>query len=307
VPLSRWAIISFAFPLVLLVGCGSAKSNAAPVSGLDVITVAGTVSDPVVNFKAPLSVTATTIKVITVGKGATLSSMNVATLNYVLFNGANGRQMDTTFGTGTVGMNLGSATLFPGLKTSLIGRKIGSRLLVAIPPGDAFSGHGDSNGFGPGDTLIYFMDLVSADLPLTAATGTVVPPVPGLPTAIVNGAQPAQITVPKTAAPARLVVQPLIRGAGAVVKKGNSIKVSYTGVVWRNGKRFVASADHGGPRKVVLGRENPAWEKGLVGQTVGSRILLVVPPSEGFGAKGFPPEIGPKDTLVFVIDILAVN
>jgi peptidylprolyl isomerase len=169
---------------------------------------------------------------------------------------------------------------------------------VAIPPADAFSGRGDSIGFGPGDTLIYFLDLISADLPLTVATGTAVPPVPGLPTAIVEGAQPAQINVPKTAAPARLVVHPMIKGAGAVVKDGNSIKLSYTGVLWRNGERIGASVDLGGPRKVVIGRGNviPAWDKGLVGQTVGSRILLVVPPDEGFGAKGVPPQVGPKDT-----------
>jgi peptidylprolyl isomerase len=125
----------------------------------------------------------------------------------------------------------------------------------------------------------------------------------------VDGAQPAQITVPKTAAPTRLVVQPMIKGAGAVVKDGNSIKLSYTEVLWRNGESFGASLTFGGARKVVIGRGNviPAWDKGLVGQTVGSRILLVVPPAEGFGTKGVPPQVGPTDTTVFVIDILAVN
>jgi peptidylprolyl isomerase len=68
------------------------------------------------------------------------------------------------------------------------------------------------------------------------------------------------------------------------------------------------SADSGGPKKTLIGRGKviPAWDKGLVGQTVGSRILFVVPPVDGFGAKGLPPEIGGKGTLVFVIGILAV-
>jgi len=58
----------------------------------------------------------------------------------------------------------------------------------------------------------------------------------------------------------------------------------------------------------------PGWDKGLVGQTVGSRILLVVPPADGYGAKGSPPiggegspPIGAKDTMVFVVDILAAT
>jgi peptidylprolyl isomerase len=310
VRLSRLTVLAVAvLPLALLAGCGSANGQAAPANVLDVIAVGGARETPVVSFKAPFRVAVTTSKVITVGKGATLSSTNLATLNYVLFNGENGRQVDTTFGTGTVSMNLGSATLFPGLKKTLIGAKIGSRLLVAIPPADAFSGHGDSAGFGPEDTLVYFLDLVSAGVPLSAATGTAVPPVPGLPTAIVEGGQPARITVPKTVAPTRLIVQPLIKGGGAVVKKGNSIKLSYTGVLWRNGERFGASVDLGGPRNTVIGRGNviSGWDRGLVGQTVGSRILLVVPPADGFGAKGVPPQIGAQDTLVFVIDILAVN
>ena len=131
---------------------------------------------------------------------------------------------------------------------------------------------------------------------------------PGLPTVVVDGAKAAQITVPKTAAPTKLIVQPLIKGAGVVVKAGQSIKVNYTGVLWKNGKKFDASADHGSSFDTVIGAGNviTGWDKGLVGQTVGSRVLLVVPPSDGYGAKGSPPLVGPKDTMVFVIDILAV-
>jgi len=51
----------------------------------------------------------------------------------------------------------------------------------------------------------------------------------------------------------------------------------------------------------------PGWEKGLLGQTVGSRILLVVPPDDGYGRAGKPPTIGATDTMVFVVDILDVN
>jgi len=38
---------------------------------------------------------------------------------------------------------------------------------------------------------------------------------------------------------------------------------------------------------------------------VGSRILLVLPPADGYGAQGNPPKIAGDDTLVFVVDILA--
>lgn len=319
VRLSRLMIVSCSvITLVLLTACGSASTatktttttTATPGNTLDAITVGDADAVPTATFKTtPLKVTVTTTKVITAGKGAILSKANVVNLNYVLFNGKDGKQMDTTLASGTVGMELGSATLFPGLRKSLIGRRIGSRLLVAIPPVDAYGVEGKAElGFGPTDTLVYLMDLVSAGVPLTSASGAEVPPVSGLPTALVDGADPARITVPKTAAPTKLVVQPLIKGAGEVVRAGQRIKITYTGVLWRNGARISASADTGGPKKTVIGRGNviPAWDKSLVGQTVGSRILLVVPPVDGFGAKGLPPEINGTDTLVFVIDILAV-
>jgi peptidylprolyl isomerase len=310
VRLSRLRILSAAvIPLVFLSACGSGKTD-AQASALDGVAVGGTTKAPTLTLKAkPLSVKATTTKVVTAGSGAKLTKANAITFNYVLVNGKDGKQVESSFGKQVAGMDLSSASLLPGLSKGLAGQKIGSRLLVAIPPVDAFGAQGNAQaGFGPTDTVVFLIDLVSATTPLTTATGAVVPPKAGLPTVKVAGAGAATVVVPKTAAPTKLIVQPLIKGTGPAVKAGQNIKVNYTGVLWKNGKKFDASADHGssfdtpiGAGKVIIG-----WDKGLVGQTVGSRVLLVVPPAEGYGAKGSPPLIGPKDTLVFVVDILAI-
>jgi peptidylprolyl isomerase len=295
-------------PLVFLAACGSETKK--PANALDVVTVGGTAKAPTVSFKTkPLTVKATTTKVVTEGKGAKLTKANAITFNYVLVNGKDAKQIESSFGKQTAGMDLSSASLLPGLSKGLTGQKVGSRLLVAIPPADAFGAQGNAQaGFGPTDTVLFLIDLVAASTPLTTAKGVAVPPKAGLPTAKVDGAKPAVIVVPKTAAPAKLVVQPLIKGAGPVVKTGQNIKVAYTGVLWKNGKKFDASADHGSAfdTQIGAGKVITGWDKGLVGQTVGSRIMLVVPPAEGYGAKGSPPLIGAKDTLVFVVDILAI-
>jgi peptidylprolyl isomerase len=311
VRLSRLRAVSAAvIPLVFLAACGSGKAG-TPANALDAITVGGTNAAPTVTFKTkPLSVKVTTTKVITAGKGAKLSKDNSILFNYVLFNGKDGKQIESSFGKATAGLDLSSTSLLPGLSKGLTGQQIGTRLLVAIPPVDAFGTTGNAQaGFGPTDTVVFFIDVVSATTPLKTATGAVVPPKAGLPTVTVDGAKAATITVPKTAAPSTLVVQPLIKGSGAVVKAGQTIKVNYTGVLWKDGKKFDASADHGSAFDTAIGKGQviTGWDKGLVGQTVGSRILLVVPPAEGYGAKGSPPLIGPKDTLVFVIDILAAS
>jgi peptidylprolyl isomerase len=310
VRLSRLRIVSATvIPLVFLAACGS-SADAKPANALDVITVGGTTKAPTMAFKTkPLSVKATTTKVVTAGTGAKLSKANAIMFNYVLVNGKNGKQVETSFGKQTAGMDLSSASLLPGLSKGLVGQKVGSRLLVAIPPVDAFGAQGNAQaGFGASDTILFLIDLVSATTPLATATGVAVPPKAGLPTATVAGAKAALITVPKTAPPTKLVVQPLIKGSGSVVKAGQNIKVNYTGALWKNGKKFDASADHGSSfdTQIGAGKVITGWDKGLVGQTVGSRVLLVVPPAEGYGAKGSPPLIGAKDTLVFVVDILAV-
>jgi peptidylprolyl isomerase len=297
-------------PLVLLGGaCGSNKADTKKASALDVITVGGTATKPTLTLKTkPLSVTATTTKVITAGKGAKVSKANSVVVNYALFNGKDGKEIESSFGKKSVGMDLSSAQLMPGLGKGLAGQQVGSRVLVAIPPADAFGPKGNAQiGFGPTDNAVFIIDLVSVSTPLTSATGTAVPPKAGLPTATVVGAKPAQIKVPKTAPPTKLIVQPLIKGAGPAVKAGQTIKVNYTGVLWKNGKMFDASGNRGTPLDIPIGAGQviPGWDKGLVGQTIGSRVLLVVPPAEGYGAKGSPPLIGAKDTLVFVVDILA--
>ena len=312
VRLSRLRVLSAAvIPLVFLAACGSAKSDAKAASVLDVITVGGTDTAPTVTFKTkPMTVKTTTTKVVTAGKGAKVTKANSIMFNYALFNGKDGKQVDSSFGKKTAGMDLSTASVLPGLVKGLTGQQVGSRLLVAIPPVDAFGAQGNAQaGFGPTDSVIFLIDLVSASTPPTTATGTAVAPKAGLPTVTVDGAKAAQITVPKTAAPTQLIIQPLIKGAGPVVKAGQTIKVNYTGVLWKDGKKFDASGDRGAPVDFPIGAGQviKGWDKGLVGATVGSRILLVVPPADGYGAEGKAPTIGAKDTLVFVVDILAAT
>jgi peptidylprolyl isomerase len=311
VRLSRFLAVSAAIiPMVLLGACGSDEKAAKP-SVLDVVTVAGTPKAPTLTLDTkPLSVKGTTTKVITAGKGAKVSKANSIMVNYAMFNGKDGKQIESSFGKKTVGMDLSSPQLMPGLTKGLIGQNVGSRVLLAIPPADAFGAQGNEKlGFGPTDSALFVIDMVSASTPLPSATGAAVPPKAGLPTATVDGVKAAQITVPKTAPPTTLVVQPLIKGAGAAVKAGQIIKVNYTGVLWKDGKKFDASGDRGAPLDIPIGAGQviTGWDKGLVGQTIGSRVLLVVPPADGYGAKGSPPAIGPTDTLVFVVDILAAT
>ena len=298
--------------LAVLGGCGGSSTPAtgSAAGALDGVTVSGTQAAPSLTFATtPLTVSATTTKVVKAGSGAALSTANSILFNYALFNARDGKQIETSYGKGTVPLDLSSTTMITGLSKGLIGQHVGSRLVIAIPPADAFGTQGNSQtSIGPTDTIVFLIDVLSATTPLTTATGVVVPPKPGLPTVSVGSDKIAKVQIPSTPPPTSLVVQLLIKGAGAVVQSGQTIKATYTGVLWKDGKKFDASADHGAPVdfQIGAGKVIKGWDKGLVGQTVGSRVLLIVPPADGYGAKGSAP-IGPTDTMVFVVDILAVS
>ena len=98
----------------------------------------------------------------------------------------------------------------------------------------------------------------------------------------------------------------LTEGTGAAVKSGQTIKVHYVGQIWKTGKQFDASWDRNTPIDFGIGTGQviKGWDEGLVGQKIGSRVLLVIPPDKGYGSAGRPPQILGTDTMVFVVDIL---
>jgi len=118
--------------------------------------------------------------------------------------------------------------------------------------------------------------------------------------------QVPKITFPKGTAPTTFKVTYLHRGSGAKIAAGNLAVVNYLGQVW-GGKVFDSSFS----RKqlssfpIGVGQVIPGWDKGLVGVPVGSRVELIVPPADGYGATGNASAgITGKDTLVFVIDLV---
>lgn len=120
---------------------------------------------------------------------------------------------------------------------------------------------------------------------------------------------PTGVTVPKGEdAPTKLTSQPLIRGEGEKVSSKNTIDFHYVAVNWRTGKEFDSSWKRGQPQSLPLAQTPvKGLSEGLVGQTVGSRVLLVLPPDKGFGQDLPQTDVKKTDTLVFVIDILGAK
>jgi FKBP-type peptidyl-prolyl cis-trans isomerase len=197
--------------------------------------------------------------------------------------------------------------LVPAFDQSVVGKKVGSRVLVVAPPAAAFGTQGNTSlGINPGDTVVFVLDITQ-DVPQDSTiAGTITQPPPTLPQVKDNGKAAPTITIPAGQAPPTDLQQSvLVKGDGKQVQSGQTLVVQYTGVLWSNGQQFDSSWNHGGAQALQVGTGSliKGWDQGLVGQTVGSRVLLVVPPSLGYGDKA-QSAVPANSTLVFVIDIL---
>lgn len=117
------------------------------------------------------------------------------------------------------------------------------------------------------------------------------------------------MSFPDADAPAGLQVEVLREGTGTTVEARKEIVVNYLGQTWA-GNVFDNSYDRGQPLSfpIGVGMVISGWDQGLVGQRVGSRVLLSIPPEFGYGSRGVPQAgIGGEDTLVFVVDIIDVR
>lgn len=118
-----------------------------------------------------------------------------------------------------------------------------------------------------------------------------------------------KVRVPQGPAPKHLVKKELIEGSGREAKSGDEVTVQYVGVGYKSKEQFDASWDRGEPFPFTLGSGQviPGWEQGVEGMKVGGRRELIIPPELAYGQAGSPPAIGPNETLVFVIDLLAAK
>ena len=285
-------------------------NNPEDLKVLDGITVTG--DDPAVTPKVtiaapPVNVSATAVRTLKEGAGEESAAGSKVTVRQALFLGKDGKQLQSDFESKeTPTFILQGNDTIPGLLTALTGVKPGSRILFAIPPAEAFGSNGRAAaGIGATDDLVVVADILAVGKVLQQAEGTPVAPVEGQPTVAFDPASGPTITVPKTAAPSALVVQNLVDGNGPEVKSGQTITVHYTGALWSDGSVFDSSWTRKSPATFGIGTGNviPGWDKGLVGKKVGSRVLLVVPPTDGYADQA-QAKIPANSTLVFVVDIL---
>ena len=116
------------------------------------------------------------------------------------------------------------------------------------------------------------------------------------------------ITVPQGPAPDELLIEDLIVGEGEEATAGVQVSVDYAGISWSNGREFDASwGKQHFSFGLGAGQVIPGWDQGVQGMKVGGRRRLTIPPGMAYGASGAGGVIAPNETLIFVVDLRAIQ
>ena len=300
-PTSSASASTSATPSASATPTATPTATVATVDSLDGIKVTGKrLAKPTVSFKAPLAIDKTRVEVLEAGSGPGALADGNVTVHYYGVDGRTGKEFDESFSDGAP-VTFSLAQVVPGFTKGLTGQKAGSRVLIAMPGADGYdSGGGNPEaGIEVGDTLIFVVDVISVSV--AAPSGKVITPPAGLPT-VTAGSDKPTVTIPSGNPPARMVNQPLIEGTGAKVAEDDTITARYVGFSWKTGKLIDDGFDT--PTSGALTDLIPGWQTGLLGKRVGSRVLLVLPPADGFPQGSNNPPVEAGDTVVYVIDLL---
>lgn len=314
---------------IVLTGCtgvttgkpsASAKPTAIPTvsaacvsngSASDSVQVSGDFNTtPNVSIAAPLKVSSTQRTVVIEGTGDKAAPGSIVNVSFTLYNGTTGKTVTSTgYGAGrTSPITVDASQVITGLAKTLNCAQAGTRVVGVVPASEAFGSAGSSQlGIPANQVIVIIADVVS--LVPTKAEGDAVAPPAGLPTVTVAANGKPTLKVPAGFKPAATTqIATLIKGAGAVVGPTDSVVIQYQGTDLATGKIFDqtwgASPYSGAVNGFVAGFTNA-----IVGQTVGSQVLVLIAPADGYGPQGGNASagIGKDDTIAFVIDILTAE
>jgi peptidylprolyl isomerase len=276
-------------------------------SASSVVTAAGPFdTEPTIDFPTPITSKTTQKTTLIKGKGAPLTAGQPVLFEATLLNGADGKVLDKTGYTKDSHnlITLGQPDL-AALSTGLECSRVGSRVVIATSAKDGGK-TGGTAADGKAGSVVFVADITKAFL--AKANGASQSPQSGMPVVVTAPNGRPGITVPQSDAPKKLTVNVLQAGSGKKIVAGDNVVMKYTGVLWDQASSVFDSTwtkNQAVLIQIEKGKVVPGFEKGLVGQKVGSQVLLVIPPKDGYGAQG-NGAVPPNATIIFVVDILGI-
>lgn len=252
------------------------------------------------------------VRTVIAGNGRTVAENDFIEANYLGQIWSSGKVFDNSYDRSPLVLQLARGSIIDGWRYALTGKKIGSRVEIAVPPTWGYGPSGNEQaGIKGTDTLVFVIDLLDSFNTKSSAKGKVVPQTdPALPKVATNtdGSRP-KVTLPKSDPPKKLVSNYVLEGDGDEVTAKQTILCQFQGLEWQGGRTFQTTYGSGRLSQFSVEQMEQVVKglaQGVTGKKVGSRVLVVVPPDLGYGDN--PPSgsgIKKGATLVFTVDILA--
>ena len=270
---------------------------------------------PVASFPTPLVTKGKEISLVRSGEGIAATPGAAVDFQVAAYLGATGQFLTaSSYLPGESVRRVADPESDDFFSRALTCAKAGDRLVVTDTIQSVFGPIPEDELVQNDSTAVVVIDVVGSYL--ERADGRSQPFQAGSP-AVVNHPEGFHgVTIPMGTPPEQLQVFTVKQGTGAPLEEGQTAVVNFTGVVWETRQVFSSSFDQGIPLDVALvdGSAEDATGgiisgifDGLIGQTIGSQVALVVPPSAGYPEGGGPPGVPDGATLVYVFDILGVK
>ena len=288
--------------ILLLSGCSSSSAgdvSASPTAG-DISLIKVGASDtlaPAITWPSGLEFARNQSSVVWPGNGAALQDGQALLLDMYVQSLDTGEVLRNTYDGLPQAYLLASELLGDDLYRALLKARVGTRILSVAPSQKEFQGE---------SAIVIVIDV----LPDTAV-GEEMPTRDDLPrvSAEADG-EPTVVLDKNQELPTELTAAALIRGPGEQIKPGSFIVAQFTAVYTTDGAKDDKTWSAGDVRQstwppeqapfegqVGKGKLLRGWDEGLIDQTAGSRVMLVVPEEWGYPGEG---------TIIYVIDILDV-
>ncbi|PRB64914.1 FKBP-type peptidyl-prolyl cis-trans isomerase [Microbacterium maritypicum] len=270
--------------------------DAQPGKTSDAVVVEGKGADTKVTVPADAAFEGVERTVVSAGDGDDVFVNDLVSVEYQIVDATTNKVLDSSArgegGVLPVLLDTNQSSLFVA---ALECEPVGSRIVLALP--------GSALGEGASSVVVYAEAV--EQLP-EVATGKDVDPTPGMPTVKLDDNGKPSVKIPDGDAPTETKVAVLKQGDGPTVGSGDLVVVQYLGVKWSDGKEFDSSwSRDAAPTQFQTTGVVAGFQKALEGQKVGSQVVVVMPPSDGYGAsEGHELQ---KESLVFVVDILATT
>lgn len=303
--------------LVGLAACGSSSSDTEEGGkSLSSVTIEGKQgAEPKVTFDGRLDGSDDETEILVEGDGDTVEEGQTVQANWWIGNGFTEEEAQSTYTEdgATQSVEL-TEDVLPFLRDAMVGNQVGDRVVVLTSAEKAYGETGNYTiGIGNKDSVLAIVDIMGTKdtVPaLDGPQGEEKKPAGWAPTLVEEDGVITGLDFTNAHQPSgELIATTLIKGDGAVVEKGQTITVDYLGQVYDADAPFDESyTKEPAEFPIGVGSVIKGWDERLVGRTVGSRVILEIPPADGYGKTGNEGAgIKGTDTLFFVVDILGAK